>query len=866
MSAAPDGLGPLNFSTLQFRLLGTAFVSGNSSTQPDLFVAAQRSSFDDASIYLVPFVRNADDGAPIFGTPDKVAARTSGNGVVVQLPDGTINALWLNGNTLRHALYDRAAKAFLDRPDIKLPPAPKIPGARDPGYRANFAAFPDPDGSVTLVIETPFDPSAPRRPLWSSELYYYNTDGTSIQSLEYGTLSTIRLSKLAPGAAISAATVAPPPGAQYHTSTRGIAAVSLLKNAPPSIIIGSHFGNFYFFQNRSQNPLKLAGAFPVLGGDGILLRHPAISPAPIAYPDPETGLSNLLATSEGPFYFYKFTGNFSKSGAPIYKTPKLLLMENAPLYAGTLPSITPVDWDGDGQLDLISGNSDGFILFFKNIGATARPRFLPGVPVCTSDGKAIHIQPGYSGSLQGLMEARWGYLSPNAFDWNNDGLPDILLGDTSGSFRVFINRGTKGAPKLDQPALIYCDGIPVHGKWRTRPAAAHVKNPDGSTSTLLLVVDDHDCLHLHLRLDDFNVLSLTRPTLADGSPVTVSGRDGGGSGRVKLDLADYDGDGKLDLVIGTAGWSAIPNREKGLPVALARSVPSIPLLLRNTGDNLNPVYAYPELFIHRPTKTRLVTGGTHERTAILTPLGSSSGKPSLLTANEGGRIFLFAPGEFATEPAPTLASTSAPAPVPAPIPKNIPSKSLPSGVTLSKEPGQIEKISGPLKPALPPISLSAPTGDDWTLTLWFNAARTDRLNSAAWNRETPMTLVFLNSSGDTRRLVVRLPGGRVDVSATANNGKDWSSFKSPGQVEPGKWYFLTVVKTASTTHLYLDATLIGLSRKLPSIPGMENAAYGSLGPQRFFHGEILQPRIYSGVMSQEQIAGLYKTRPRETAP
>ena len=44
----------------------------------------------------------------------------------------------------------------------------------------------------------------------------------------------------------------------------------------------------------------------------------------------------------------------------------------------TLPTPSVVDWNGDGVTDLVVGNSEGFILFFRNIGSEAEPRFLPG--------------------------------------------------------------------------------------------------------------------------------------------------------------------------------------------------------------------------------------------------------------------------------------------------------------------------------------------------------------------------------------------------------------------------------------------------------------------------------------------------------
>lgn len=51
------------------------------------------------------------------------------------------------------------------------------------------------------------------------------------------------------------------------------------------------------------------------------------------------------------------------------------------LYAGKNPVPTAVDWDGDGRIDIVSGNAYGNILFFKNVGTNRLPAWLPGEPL-----------------------------------------------------------------------------------------------------------------------------------------------------------------------------------------------------------------------------------------------------------------------------------------------------------------------------------------------------------------------------------------------------------------------------------------------------------------------------------------------------
>jgi len=74
------------------------------------------------------------------------------------------------------------------------------------------------------------------------------------------------------------------------------------------------------------------------------------------------------------------------------------------------------------------------------ISDESAPGNFPGNPYRAYTGLEIHIQPGYKGSVQGPDEARWGYIGPNVFDWNGDGIPDILASDATARHYVFLNR------------------------------------------------------------------------------------------------------------------------------------------------------------------------------------------------------------------------------------------------------------------------------------------------------------------------------------------------------------------------------------------------------------------------------------------
>ncbi len=80
-----------------------------------------------------------------------------------------------------------------------------------------------------------------------------------------------------------------------------------------------------------------------------------------------------------------------------------------------------VDWDGDKKLDLIVGCGDGSVLFFKNVSRDNQPKLAKAealVPPTknTYDGTAKEVVCGSRTKVC-------------VYDWNNDGGPDLLVGD-----------------------------------------------------------------------------------------------------------------------------------------------------------------------------------------------------------------------------------------------------------------------------------------------------------------------------------------------------------------------------------------------------------------------------------------------------
>lgn len=129
------------------------------------------------------------------------------------------------------------------------------------------------------------------------------------------------------------------------------------------------------------------------------------------------GLGDLVfGTASGPLQYYVNTGS---AAAPAWQA-------NTSLFGGVIDvggASSPVfyDFDGDGDLDLISGSQLGNIKYYANTGNPHSP--------------AWDENSGYFSSIDHSI-----YAAVAIGDVNNDGLPDAIIGDLSGNF--FFHRNT----------------------------------------------------------------------------------------------------------------------------------------------------------------------------------------------------------------------------------------------------------------------------------------------------------------------------------------------------------------------------------------------------------------------------------------
>lgn len=241
--------------------------------------------------------------------------------------------------------------------------------------------------------------------------------------------------------------------------------------------------------------------------------------------DRDSDFDLLYGTSDGTLFFYENTG-----------TPTLPQFQYNPNYfavvriAGNAATASLVDFDNDGDMDLISGDWLGRFQYFRNDGSSGGPRFTK----TTASFSSLDV-----GS----------YSSPVFVDVDRDGDKDIVSGALDGMVYCYINTGSG----FTQNTIIF-SGIDVG--WRSAPTFVDI-DADGDFD-MLVGAEDAPLLQFY-RNDGGNTF------VPDNSLITgvSSVRDGHPT------FVDLDRDGDYDLIIGGINGRLLYYLNAGTPTAPA---------------------------------------------------------------------------------------------------------------------------------------------------------------------------------------------------------------------------------------------------------------------------------------------------------
>ncbi|NOY42188.1 MAG: VCBS repeat-containing protein [Planctomycetes bacterium] len=351
------------------------------------------------------------------------------------------------------------------------------------------------------------------------------------------------------------------------------------------LICGEFLDGFTWFENvGSRTEPKYAAGRRLSYGDKPILMDLQMF-VPTAFDWDKDGDVDLIAGDEdGRVALIEHTGKVVDH-MPQFKPPVYFQQQAEYVKCGALVSPCSYDWDGDGDADLVCGNTAGYIELIENLGGQpvkwAAPRRLQ------ADGKTIRFQAGPNGSIQGPAEAKWGYTTLTVGDWDHDSLPDLVVNSIWGKVVWLRNIGTRTHPKLaaQQPIEVQWpakapkpawnwwspEGKNLVTQWRTTPV---VVDFDGDDLNDLVMLDHEGYLAFFQRTrtpaGELQLQPGSRMFVDEsGKPWQFNVRQAGKSGRRKLAIVDWDGDGRLDVLANGANCDWYRNiRNEGENVVL----------------------------------------------------------------------------------------------------------------------------------------------------------------------------------------------------------------------------------------------------------------------------------------------------------
>jgi hypothetical protein len=229
-----------------------------------------------------------------------------------------------------------------------------------------------------------------------------------------------------------------------------------------------------------------------------------------------------------------------------------------------------VDLDGDGRRDVISGSWPGEIYFFRR---KADGTFAAGEALKDRRGKPINV-----GSASAAF----------AVDWDGNGTMDLLVGNVLGELYFIPNEGQGKELAFATPRRLEAAGQPIKVSGDAAPVAA---DWDGDGRLDLIVGADDGSVVWYRNVGSKKEPKLEAArTLVDKSPVGWGDDDRRGPGewglRVKPCVVDWDGDGRLDLLLGDrcGGFNAKPSQTEEEKAEERKANDRLPELRRKWAD------------------------------------------------------------------------------------------------------------------------------------------------------------------------------------------------------------------------------------------------------------------------------------------
>ena len=352
------------------------------------------------------------------------------------------------------------------------------------------------------------------------------------------------------------------------------------------VLLGSFMGSLFYFRNAGNYTAPhFKAVVGKLENPFHFARVPESSNNPslpaFADLDADGRQDLLLGSGRGPLYFFRNAGT---AVAPRFEDETARALQcgletqnpfnNVSLppsscnskgfMCGTAPAFG--DLDGDGSPDLLLGTFQGPLTFFRNTLMAAAPRFRVVTDVAHNP---FHDMK--SGDAIFLSQLTTGEMSAPAFgDVDGDGDLDALLGSENGAVFFFLNVGTSIAPRFEP--VVDAERNPFHGittagnKGNSKPVFADV---DGDGRPELLLGSRAGQVY-YFRFNNnarrFEAVEGVSLNPFDSIDIPSAGCQGPDCSSAPA-FADVDGNGRLDLLLGSRAGPIFYFRNTGTPVA-----------------------------------------------------------------------------------------------------------------------------------------------------------------------------------------------------------------------------------------------------------------------------------------------------------
>lgn len=232
--------------------------------------------------------------------------------------------------------------------------------------------------------------------------------------------------------------------------------------------------------------------------------------------------------------------NSSTDPSPVFTTSVNLQAGGADIYHPSggcgAPAPFVCDYDHDGRRDLLVGEGNfGYVYFYRNTNTDASPILVAGVRLLVG-----------TDALTVFSRA-----TPCPYDWDGDGLEDLLCGCGDGSVSWFRNVGTAQAPAYSAGTHMQAGGASLFLGIRS---VVRVFDLDGDGAADLLGSSDTGVYWC--RNTGSGTAAVLALPVALRAPVSGSGLQAIYTGpRMRLDWVDWNDDGVMDLLLGNANGS-----------------------------------------------------------------------------------------------------------------------------------------------------------------------------------------------------------------------------------------------------------------------------------------------------------------------